>query len=72
MSADAATRVILLIVAALPIPELRAGAFLAVLTRTVTARTTPIFTQDGDSAVRAIPTFTPGRRATTCSHLSEA
>ena len=35
MSADAAIRVTLLIVAALPTPELRAGAFLAMLTHRV-------------------------------------
>ena len=38
VSPDAVTDVTLLIVAALPTPELRAGAFLAVLTHTVTAQ----------------------------------
>jgi hypothetical protein len=38
MSPDTATRITLRIVAALPTPELRTGAFLAVLTHAVTAR----------------------------------
>jgi hypothetical protein len=41
VSADAASGVTLRIIAALPTPELRTGAFLAVLTRTVTARCGP-------------------------------
>lgn len=42
VSPDAATGVILRIVAALPTPELRAGAFLAVLTHTVRAQRVPL------------------------------
>jgi hypothetical protein len=41
VNADTATSVTLCIVAALPTPELRADAFLAVLTHTVTAPSHP-------------------------------
>ncbi len=42
MSPDTATKVTLLIVTALPTPELRAGAFLAMLTHTVRAQRVPL------------------------------